>query len=104
MSRSRNGTDTAIFLRSALRDIVEDGEVDAHDFRDWLNRIETKLDTQNTTMSAHGERLAKVEAKATAAHKRLDEGSSRRWGIWVILAGTLVATVATWIGKATGKW
>ena len=64
--------DTAIF--DTLRGILgEEDNLDARDFRDWLNRIETKIDGHIAVQAQQGERLAKLEEKATAAHRRLDE-------------------------------
>jgi len=57
----------------ALRGIVEDGTVDPQDFKDWLCRIETALIKQGDLQMKHAVDMARIEAKANSAHKRLDE-------------------------------
>lgn len=57
----------------ALRGIMEVSEVDANDIKEWLADMRGDMKAVRDSISAHGERLATVEAKATSAHKRLDE-------------------------------
>lgn len=104
--------DTAIF--GALRGILneEEDNVTAQELKEWLSRVEGKLDGQNTVMSAHGERIAKLEEKATAAHRRVDEivpklrsakgpGLSG-WAAIILALGTAIAgCIAAYHGEKT---
>ena len=81
-------------ITNALRGILneEDDNVDAQDLKDWLGRIETALSHQGTRQQEQGERIAKVEEKATAAHRRMDEslralkGPGRPAWVMIVLA------------------
>lgn len=63
--------DTAIF--AALSGIVEEGEsVDTQGFKDWLVRIEGKIDSHHSEMNAVDKRVVKVEADLNGLGQRID--------------------------------
>lgn len=98
-----------VFTR-AVRGIIneEEDNVDAQDLRDWLKRIEKKLDDLGVTQSVQGERIAKVEEKSSAAHRRLDEAVRTLRGpgkpAWVgIIVAMITATAAIVVAYFTRK-
>lgn len=66
-----------------------------------LNKIDSKIDALNGSIGVHGERIAKVEEKATAAHRRLDDneklkGSVVAWVMGIVAAGLIGAGAIAW--------
>ncbi len=96
-------------IMKALRGIVEDGTMDPQDFKDWLNRIESALMRQGEAQGRQGERIAKVEEKASAAHRRLDEavrtlkGPGKPAWVGIILAviAAMSAVGVAWVSSRT---
>lgn len=63
--------DTAIF--AALKGIVEDDEVDTQSFKEWLLRIESKIDSHHAEMTSVDKRVVKVEADLNGLGQRIDD-------------------------------
>jgi hypothetical protein len=89
-------------IMDTLKEFLEEGEcsfMNAKDFKDWLERVEKKIDNQVATQFSHVERIAKLEEKATAAHRRIDEAFTGLKGpgkpAWLAIVLAIIAAVAS---------